>query len=65
MERFIAMLASIDIFNIVMTVGLICLAIAIYRIDKDTKVLRERNRRERQRESKRHDFQDDGAAIVN
>lgn len=41
-------MAGIDIFNMLMIVGLICLVIAIVRIDNDLKRLRERNLRLRQ-----------------
>lgn len=64
MESFIAMLSCLDIFNALMGLGLVGLAVAIYRIDKDTKVMRERNRQESQRESKRQKFQDDIGIIV-
>ncbi|WP_166485901.1 hypothetical protein [Rhodoferax ferrireducens] len=64
MQRLIAMLPSIDVFNLVMTLGLIGLCFAIYRIEKDTKVFREKNRRERQNESKRQNIPDDRTAIA-
>lgn len=63
MESFIAMLSSTDIFNTLMGLGLVGLAVAIYRINKDTKVMREKNRQESQRESKRQQFQDDGIIV--